>query len=35
LGVVLAAGAFRADGTKVLGHWPIEKAFLQTVLAGK
>ena len=32
---VLAAGVFRADGTKVLGRWPIEKAFLQAVLGGK
>jgi hypothetical protein len=31
---VLAAGVFRADGPRVLGRWPIEKAFLQTVLAG-
>jgi hypothetical protein len=31
---VLAAGLFRADGPRVLGRWPIEKAFLQTVLAG-
>lgn len=35
LGGVLAAGAFRADGARVLGQWPIEKAFLQDVLAGK
>jgi hypothetical protein len=31
---VLAAGTFRADGPRVLGRWPIEKAFLQSVLAG-
>ncbi len=31
---VLAAGVFRAEGPRVLGRWPIEKAFLQTVLAG-
>ena len=31
---VLAAGLFRADGPRVLGRWPIEKAFLQTVFAG-
>jgi hypothetical protein len=31
---VLAAGLFRADGPRVLGRWPIEKAFLQPVFAG-
>ena len=31
---VLAAGVFRAEGPRVLGRWPIEKVFLQTVLAG-
>ncbi len=32
---VLAAGAFRTDGVNVLGRWPIEKEFVQAVLAGK
>jgi hypothetical protein len=31
---VLAAGVFRADGPRVRGRWPIERAFLQTVLGG-
>jgi hypothetical protein len=31
---VLTAGVFHADGPRVLGRWPIEKAFLQTVFAG-
>jgi len=35
LGAVLAAGAFRADGARVLGRWPIEKAFLERTLGGQ
>ncbi len=35
LGAVLAAGSFRAEGAKVLGRWPIEKAFLENALAGQ
>ena len=29
---VLTAGSFRPDGRKVLGYWPIERSFLETVL---
>ncbi|HUP03544.1 MAG TPA: hypothetical protein VMU19_06120 [Bryobacteraceae bacterium] len=29
---ILAAGAFQAQGQRVLGRWPIETAFLQSVL---
>jgi hypothetical protein len=29
---VLAAGAFRNEGQRVLGYWPIERVFVQTVL---
>lgn len=32
---VLAAGAFRAEGAKVLGRWPIEKTFLENALGGQ
>jgi hypothetical protein len=32
---MLAAGTFRAEGTRVTGRWPIGKAFLQAVLGGK
>ncbi len=32
---VLAAGSFQAQGSRVLGRWPIEKAFLQEVFAGQ
>jgi hypothetical protein len=31
---VLTAGAFRNDGRRVLGYWPIERAFVQNVLGG-
>jgi len=29
---VLTAGSFRFDGSKVLGFWPIQRAFLENVL---
>ena len=32
---VLAAGSFQAQGQRVLGRWPIEKAFLRNVLGEK
>jgi hypothetical protein len=31
---VLTAGAFRNEGRRVLGYWPIERAFVQNVLGG-
>jgi hypothetical protein len=31
---VLAAGAFRSQGTRVLGYWPIERSFLENLLGG-
>jgi hypothetical protein len=31
---VLTAGAFRNEGRRVLGYWPIEPAFVQNVLGG-
>ena len=32
---VLASGAFRSDGVRVLGYWPIERAFLENVLGAQ
>ena len=29
---VLAGGTFRADGSRVLGYWPIERGFLEELL---
>ena len=31
---VLTSGAFRAEGRKVSGYWPIERAFIANVLGG-
>jgi hypothetical protein len=31
---VLAAGTFRSEGIRVFGYWPIEPAFLDSVLGG-
>ncbi len=31
---VLTSGAFRNEGRRVLGYWPIERAFVQNVLGG-
>jgi hypothetical protein len=31
---ILAAGAFRSEGRRVLGYWPIERIFLKNVLGG-
>jgi hypothetical protein len=31
---VLTSGAFRNEGRRVLGYWPIERAFVQSVLGG-
>jgi hypothetical protein len=31
---VLTAGAFRSEGRSVAGYWPIERAFLDNLLAG-
>lgn len=30
---VLAAGSFRGEGRRVVGYWPIDQAFVQSVLA--
>jgi hypothetical protein len=32
---VLSGGAFRNEGRRVLGYWPIEPAFVQNVLGGQ
>ena len=32
---VLTAGAFHSEGARVLGTWPIERPFLESVLTGK
>ncbi len=32
---VLAGGAFRAEGVRVLGTWPIERAFVQSLMSGQ
>ena len=34
LAAVLTAGVFRQENTHVLGHWPLERAFIEN-LAGK
>jgi hypothetical protein len=31
---VLTSGSFRNDGRRVLGYWPIERAFVQNMLGG-
>jgi hypothetical protein len=31
---VLTSGSFRNEGSRVLGYWPIERAFVQNLLAG-
>jgi hypothetical protein len=31
---VLCSGSFRSEGLRVLGYWPIERRFLQNMLAG-
>ena len=31
---VLSSGAFRNEGRRVLGYWPIDRAFVQNVLGG-
>jgi hypothetical protein len=31
---ILTAGTFRSDGVHVFGHWPIDTAFLDNILAG-
>ena len=30
---VLAAGSFRGEGRRVVGYWPIDQAFVESVLA--
>jgi hypothetical protein len=32
---VLASGSFRNDSARVLGYWPIERAFVESVLGGQ
>jgi hypothetical protein len=32
---VLTSGAFRSEGPRVLGYWPIERAFLDNLLRGE
>jgi len=32
---VLTSGVFRTEGRRVLGYWPIERAFVQNVLGGQ
>lgn len=31
---VLASGAFRSEGRRVFGYWPIERAFVESILSG-
>jgi hypothetical protein len=31
---ILAAGAFRSEGSRVFGSWPIERAFVESILNG-
>jgi hypothetical protein len=31
---VLVAGSFRSEGTTVFGSWPVERAFIETILGG-
>jgi hypothetical protein len=31
---VLTSGSFRAEGRRVFGYWPIERAFLENILGG-
>jgi hypothetical protein len=31
---VLTSGVFRSEGARVLGYWPIERPFLENLLAG-
>ena len=31
---VLTSGAFSSQGRRVVGHWPIERSFVQYVLGG-
>jgi hypothetical protein len=31
---VLASGAFRSEGRRVFGYWPIERAFIESILNG-
>ena len=32
---VLTSGSFRADGVRVFGYWPIERAFVENMLGGQ
>ncbi len=34
LGMLLTAGVFAQNGNKVTGHWPLRKAFLDSLIAG-
>ena len=34
LAAVLASGSFRNQGRRVFGYWPIERAFIETILSG-
>jgi hypothetical protein len=31
---ILASGSFRSEGRMVFGYWPVERAFMETVLGG-
>jgi hypothetical protein len=31
---ILASGAFRSEGRRVYGYWPIERAFVESILSG-
>jgi len=31
---ILASGAFRSEGRRVFGYWPIERAFVESILSG-
>jgi len=31
---VLAGGTFRSQGSRVYGYWPMERAFIETIVNG-
>ena len=31
---VLTSGTFRGEGRRVVGHWPIERSFIENLLSG-
>ena len=35
LSAMLSSGAFRSDGVRVLGYWPVERGFVESLLRGQ